>query len=86
MTLMFLMDPWSLTFVIILYLYNIFYLFIATAVLVGAGFYLESGKMAETVAQPTPSVPLFPHVEAETKLNCKAPELLKSKVLRQDYN
>lgn len=83
---MFLIDPWSLAFVIILYLYNLFCLFIATAVLVGTVFYLEIGKMAGSMAQPAPSVPLFPHVEAETKLNCRASELLKSKVLRQDYN
>lgn len=83
---MFLMDPWSLSFVIVLYLCELFYLFTATAVLVGTGFYLESGKMAGSVAQPAPSVPLFPHVEAETKLNCRASELLKSKVLWKDYN
>lgn len=53
---MFLMDPWFLGFVIILYLYNLFCLFIATAVLVGTGFYLESGKMAGSMAQPSPSV------------------------------
>lgn len=69
---MFLVDPWFLAFVILLYLYNLFCPFIATAVLVGTGFYLESGKMAGSVAQPAPSVPLFPHVEAETKLNCRA--------------
>lgn len=80
------MDPCSLAFVIILYLYNLFCLFIATAVLVGTGFYLETGKMAGSMAQPAPSVPLFPHVEAETKLNCRASELLKNKVLMQEYN
>lgn len=53
---MFLMDPWFLGFDIILYLYNLFCLFIATAVLVGTGFYLESGKMAGSMAQPAPSV------------------------------
>ena len=54
--------------------------------LVGTGFYLESGKMAGSIAQPASSVPLFPHVGAEAKVNCRASELLKSKVLRKDYN
>lgn len=54
--------------------------------LVGTGSYLESGKMAGSMAQPAPSVPLFSHVGVEAKLNCRASELLKSKVLRKDYN
>lgn len=52
--------------------------------LVGTGSHLESGEMAGSVAQPAPSVPLFPHVGAEAKLNCRASELLESKVLRKD--
>lgn len=83
---MFLTDPWSLAFLIVFYLCKLFYLFTATAVLVGMGFYLGSGKMPGCMAQPAPSVPLFPQVEAEAKLNCRASELLKSKVLRKDYN
>lgn len=83
---MLLMDPQSLAFVIVLYLCKLFCLFTATAVLVGTGFCLESGKMAGSVAQCTLSIPLFPHVQAGAKLNYRASELLKSKVLRKDYN
>lgn len=80
------MDPWSLAFIIILYLSKLFCLFTAASVLVGTNFYSEDRQMAESVAQPSPSVPLFPHVEAEAKLNCRASQLLRSKVLRKGYN